>query len=195
VRLVAAIALAVWLPAAARAEPATYARDARVAHLDRAVEALRSLGPDRRRALELALHEGVRAKCRASGRPATTACMIDVARALCEAPSAGLAPPACTAAADVILTNQHATDDLVDEQTRMRLVRTSSDYHGLLAAELVLFDGAGSEASRIDRLCAERDRAVHRCAPAAKACVPSVAWQRCAAGLAWYVAAHDGGAR
>jgi hypothetical protein len=180
--------------------PATYAREARVAHLSRALDALRALGAEGRKALELALHEGVRAKCRAAGRPPTTACMVEVARAVCGA--RGGDPAACTAAADVIVTNQHATDDLVDEQTRMRLVRTSSDYHGavngelwsryaLLAAELALHDGPGSDAERIDRFCATRDREVHRCAPRAKACLPSVAWQRCAGGLAWYVASHE----
>jgi len=183
----------------ARADPAPYAREPRIAHLVRALDGLRALGTAGRRAFELELHTGVRTKCRATGRPATTTCMIAVARSHCvQRPD----PTACMAASDVILTNQHAEADLVDEQTRMRLVRTSSDYHAavtaelwrryaLLAAELVLGSASTDLPARIDRFCTERDLTVHRCAPGAKACVPSLAWQRCVSGLAWYVASHE----
>lgn len=96
-----------------------------------------------------------------------------------------------------MLTNQHAEYDLVDEKTRVRLVRTSSDYHAaitaelramfaLLAAELVLAGDDGDLATRIDRFCATREAV--RCAPNARGCVPSLAWQRCAAGLVWFTA-------
>ena len=104
----------------------------------------------------------------------------------------------CVAAADVVLTNQHAESDLVDEPTRIRLVRTSADYHAaivrelaarqaLLAAELVLAPPAEAGA-RIEALCTRRDRDVHRCAPNAGGCVASLPYQRCAAGLVWFVA-------
>ena len=181
----------------ARAD-APYAREARVAHLGEALAALRTLGADGRRALELDLHTGVRTQCHTPGHPTTT-CMIWVAVGTCnQRPDREL----CQAASDVILTNQHAETDLVDESTRMRLVRTSSDYHAavnaelwsryaLLAAELALSPPAADLATRIDRFCTDRDRTVHRCASGAKACVPSLAWQRCASELAWYVASHD----
>jgi hypothetical protein len=182
----------VLLVATARAD-APYVREARIAHLGRAMTALRALGADGRQALELALHTEVRTRCRVHP---TIACMIEVARGVCNE------RPECLAASDVILTNQHAEAALVDESTRMRLVRTSSDYHAavnaelwsryaLLAAELALAPPAADLATRIDRFCTDRDRTVHRCAPGAKACVPSLAWQRCASELAWYVASHD----
>jgi hypothetical protein len=134
------------------------------------------------------LHDGIRTQC----RNVTTACLGEVARRACGG------KPGCLAAADLVLTNEHAETDLVDEQTRMRLVRTSADYHAailgelrgrqaLLAAELALTP-PGETAARIDRFCVERDREVHRCAPGDRGCVPSLPYQRCAAGLVWYVA-------
>jgi hypothetical protein len=177
-----------------------YARDTRVTHLGRALSALRALGADGRQQLDHDLHAGVRARC-PSATPAAS-CMAEVGRAVCATRRGD-----CAAAADVVLANEHAASDLVDEATRMRLVRTSSDYHAainaelwtryaLLAAELALFEGGGDDAARIDRFCVERDRQVHRCEPGtAKTCVPNLAWQRCAAALVWFVAGHQGGAR
>lgn len=185
-----ALVVLLCVTSAARADP--YARDARVAHLGRALAALRAMGADGRIAFEHQLHDGVRVRCRQA--TPTTACLSEVAQAVCGGDAGRCA------AADVVLANEHAASDLVDEQTRMKLVRTSSDYHaailreldarfGLLAAELVLADG-GDVAAGIDRFCAERDRQVHRCEPGAKACVPDLPWQRCAAGLVWYVVTH-----
>lgn len=172
-----------------------YARGTRVAHLERALAGLRALG-DERTALEHELHEATRTKCGATAP--TTSCAREQALAVCASkPSRD----DCLAAADVIVTNQHAANALVDELTRVKLVRTSTDYHAALAAELhALFALLAAEfalavpgrdadlPARIDRFCSERDRAVHRCAPGARACVPSLAWQRCAAGLTWYIA-------
>ena len=164
--------------------------DTRAEHLGQALVALRAMGTDGRVAFEHQLHDGIRARCRQT----SLACMADVARTVCGGDAAKCA------AADVVVANEHAANDLVDELTRMKLVRTSSDYHaailreldvrfGLLAAELVLA-GDGELAGSIDRFCAERDRQVHRCEPGAKACVPDLPWQRCAAGLVWYVVTH-----
>jgi hypothetical protein len=185
-----------------------YASDARRAHLARAIDAIRALGGDGRRAFERELHEATRVRCRPTAHPATTTCAIEVARTTC----AGKPDPAgCLAAADLVLTHQHAEHDLVDERTRVRLVRSSSDYHAaildelraqfaLLAAELALampdpggapgdpVTAASQLAALVDRFCVERDREVHRCAPGAKGCVPGLPWQRCAAGLVWYIA-------
>jgi len=171
-----------------------FARDTRIAHLDRALAALRGLGGAA--AFERELHEATRKNCHAT--EPTTACARTQARAICAAkPDAA----GCIAAADIVLTNQHAANALVDEQTRVKLVRSSTDYHGallhelhaiyaLLAAEFALaVPGSDSDlAARIDQFCRERDREVHRCAPGARACVPSLPWQRCAAALVWYVA-------
>ena len=179
------------LATAAAAGP--YARETRVAHLDQALAALRALG-EGRIAFERELHDAVRTKCHATAP--TTSCARTQARAVCAAKPAG-----CIAAADVLLTNQHAANDLVSELTRVKLVRSSTDYHAallgelhaiyaLLAAEFVLAaPGADADtAKRIDQFCTERDREVHRCAPGASGCVPSLAYQRCAAGLVWYIA-------
>jgi hypothetical protein len=184
------LALVVWLFGIADAGP--YARDARVGHLERALAAIRALG-DGREAFELELHEATRVRCRPTAKPATTACAIDVARAVCaKRPD----QTACAAAADVVITNQHAEHDLVDEQTRVRLVRTSANYHAavlgelrakfaLLAAELALTNGADAAARTIDRFCATRE--APRCSPGSRSCVPGLPYQRCAAGLVWYI--------
>jgi hypothetical protein len=193
-----------------------YARDARVAHLERALAELRALGPARD-AFELELHEATRVRCRPTATPASTACAIEVARAAC---SNRPDPAACAAAADVVITNQHAEHDLVDEQTRVRLVRTSANYHAsilaelravfaLLAAEFALAHGGDATApserfreepgerlriaalgAAIDQFCATRE--APRCASGARGCVPSLPYQRCAAGLVWYIASHPG---
>jgi hypothetical protein len=102
----------------------------------------------------------------------------------------------------VLLTNQHAEPDLIDDQTRMKLLRGSTDFHAavlaaleakyaLLAAELALVPQATDRAAQIDGFCTTRDREVHSCEPGEKACIPSIAYQRCAAGLAWYVVTEE----
>lgn len=160
-------------------------REARIAHLEAALAELAATDPV---ALERTVYDAIRTRCGA--RPAVR-CMIDVAREACAARG-------CLAAADVIVTNQHAERDLLDEPTRLRLVRTSSDYHAgvlaelrsryvLLAAELALSPPDAHLASRIDRLCVERDRVARRCAPGAAACLGSLAYPRCAAALVWFV--------
>lgn len=158
----------------------------RVAHLE---EALAQLRPDPY-ALDRAIYDAVRTRCKpaAPGGAIATACMIEVARELCRGK--------CLAAADVIVTNQHAERDLLDEATRMRLVRSSTDYHAavlaelrtryaILATELVLAPRA-SLAAQIDRLCVTRDQIARRCEPNAPACLGTIAYQRCAAGLVWF---------
>ena len=177
-RAIIAIALGM---ATAHAQPA---REARVAHLENALAQLKSNDAV---ALDRALYEAIRTRC----KPATTVCMIAIARELC-------GNRGCLAAADVLVTNQHAERDVLDEQTRMRLVRGSTDYHAavlvelraryaLLAAELVLARPERTLAAQIDRVCVERDQIARRCEPGAVACLGTVAYQRCAAGLAWFV--------
>ncbi len=178
------VVLAICLLAGvAAAEPA---RDARVAHL---AQALAELQADPR-ALERVLYDAGRARC---GTTPTTACLIAVAREVA---------PARLAAADVIVTNLHAEHDLLDQATRVRLVRTSSDYHtgvlaelrakyAILAAELVLAEPDDNLAARIDRFCALRDQTARRCAPGAPACLGSIAYQRCAAGLVWFASTEE----
>jgi hypothetical protein len=130
------------------------------------------------------------------------ACLAAAADAVCAGKTDGAERAGCAAAADVVATNLHAENAFVPETTRMRLVAAGADYHGgvmremrarleLLASELVLAmagsGGAAADGARIDTFCAERDRDVVACEPGAKLCVPSVPWQRCAAGLVWYV--------
>ena len=188
-------ALAVVVVVLAAVAQAAPAREARVAHLTAALAQLRAGDPY---ALERALHEAIRTRCRTAASAATTSCMIGVARELCGSRS-------CLAAADIIITNQHAERDLVDEPTRMRLVRTSSDYHAavlvelraryaILAAELALARPEASLAAQIDRLCVERDRIARRCAPDAAACLASIPYQRCAAALVWFASTAPRGA-
>ncbi len=192
---IAALVLALW-PAGATAEP-TYAESARVAHLRAALDALAQLGPARA-ALEVELNDAVRTKCRVNTTRPTASCMIEVGRATC---AAKRDRAACLAAADIMLTNQHAEAALLDDITRMRLVRGSTDYHAaalaemrarqaLLASELVLAPPA-EPAARIDAFCVARDGQAHACEAGAKACVPSLAYQRCAAGLVWFLANQE----
>ena len=161
-----------------------------VAHADRAAHlerALAQLAATDAFALDRALYDAIRTRCKT---PAATRCMIDVARAHCAARN-------CLAAADVIITNQHAERELLDEQTRVRIVRTAADYHtgvlaelrtryAILAAELALARPAPL-AAQIDQLCASRDQVARRCAPDAPACLGTIAYQRCAAALVWFV--------
>lgn len=189
---------ALHAPITAAAEP-TYSESARVAHLRASLDALAKLGPARV-TLEIELNTAVRTRCRVNTTRPSTRCMIEVGRATCAARSDRAA---CIAAADVMLTNQHAETDLIDDVTRMKLVRGSTDYHAavgaemwaryaLLASELVLTPPAAEPAARIDAFCTRRDHTVHACETGAKACVPSIAYQRCAAGLVWFLANQEG---
>jgi hypothetical protein len=134
-------------------------------------------------------------------------CLIAAARTACDG-----APDRqrCEAAADVAVTNLRGETTLVDEATRMRLVRGSADYraalaaelhrrYAVLAAELVVGNAgaggmpagaasAGDDARAIDELCARRDRVLHACQAGDAACVPSLPWSRCVAALVWFVA-------
>jgi hypothetical protein len=163
--------------------------EARVAHIAKALAELTSDAI----ALDRTIYEAVRLQC----KPVTLACMLTVARARC-------AERGCMAAADVIVTNQHAERDVLDDMTRMKLVRTTSDYHAavlaevrekvqrVLAAELVLARPAPSVAARIDRVCVERDHvAARRCERGTPACVASVPYNRCVAALVWFVSTES----
>lgn len=181
---------------------APYDRADRVAHLDRALATLAALGPDGTRAFENELYQAMRTRCRPTGmQPPAVACLEAVASGVCATKSDGAG---CAAAADVVMTNLHAETALVPETTRMRLVAAGADYHGamlremrsrhaLLAAELSLATpGAAATGARIDAFCAGRDRGDGvTCEPGATLCVPSLPWQRCVAGLVWYVSTPE----
>jgi hypothetical protein len=162
----------------------------RVAYVTRALAAVRGLGSDGRERLDREMYAAARASCHTD-----TACLVAAATAIC-GPDA-----TCRAATDVIAVNLRAANDWVDEPTRVRLVRSSSDYRVALADELrrhfaalateLVLAGGGDDAVAIDRLCRERDAVVHACRPQDAACVPSVPWSRCVAALVWFV----GGAR
>jgi hypothetical protein len=225
-RLVAVIGAMTMLaiaPSVARADGPVYTREKRVAHLAAAVDGMTAMGDAGRRAFEIAIYESVRAKCRPGNRAAPIACLIASARDVCagKASSAKTSSGAqganaavtaagdrCLAVADVIITNQHAEKSVLDEATRMRLVRESADYHlaviaamearwAVLAAELALVAPEGTMAERIDQVCRERDRKVRPCSAAeangltaksggAPTCVGTIAYQRCVAGLVWF---------
>lgn len=181
VRVLVAILL---LPAGARA-------DARTDYVSRALAAVRALGAERD-TLDRDLYTASRTRCHGDTTTPTTACLIDAATARC----AGNAE--CSAAADVIITNLRSTPFFLDDATRARLVRSSTDYHAAvaaelrrryaaLAAELALAGPAADDGAAIDQLCRTRDRVVHACAPADTTCIPSLAWSRCVAALVWYV--------
>jgi hypothetical protein len=172
-------------PEASADEPVTD----RVGHLALALDAVHGLGPAGRDQLARDLYDASRTRCHADVATPTTACLVEAARALCRDDS-------CKAAADVIVANLRASPDWIDEATRAKLVRSSADYRaalfgelqhrfGALAAELALANGR--DAAAIDKLCRERDRAVHACRDDDPTCVPSLPWSRCAAALVWFV--------
>jgi hypothetical protein len=166
--------------------------DPRVDHVARALAAVEQLGAAGRDKLDRDLHAVARAKCHADAATPTPACLVEAATALCGGDAT------CRAAADVVAANLRAETDWVDEPTRIRLVRTSTDYraalsaelrrhHAALAAELAL-ESTSSDATAIDRLCRERDRIVHACPTEDASCVPSLPWSRCVAALVWFMA-------
>jgi hypothetical protein len=179
----------------------------RAAHVARALTAVRGLGADGADELDRALYSAARSQCHADTARPTVTCLIEAARAVCAAPGAAGGDRArCEAAADVAITNLRGQAALIDEATRIRLVRGSADYraalaaelrrrYAVLAAELVLAGSAaalgsaasGDEARAIDELCAHRDRALHACEAQDAACVPSLPWSRCVAALVWFV--------
>ncbi len=166
-----------------------------VPYIARALTAIHSLGPADRDRLEHDLYTAARTRCHAESAPPTPSCLADAASALCQGDAA------CEAAADVVATNTRAADDWVDEATRARLVRSSTDYRVALSGELhrrfaalagELALAGGVDAAAIDRLCRARDRTVHACQPGDDSCVPSLPWSRCVAALVWFVASTGG---
>ena len=98
----------------------TSADDARTSYIAGALDAVRSLGAQRAQ-LETDLYQA----CRQAG-----ACSDAIVEARCHRDSA------CTAAADIIVTNLRAANSWVDQNTRAQLVRSSTDYHAALLGEL-----------------------------------------------------------
>ncbi len=181
-RIVLVLVLVLVLDHSARAD--------RVEYLGRALSAVHDLGAARRDQLERDLYDASRTRCHADVATPTTTCLADAAAALCHGDAT------CEAAADVVTANLRAAPDWIDEATRARLVRSSADYRaalfaelhrrfGALAAELAL--AGGRDAAAIDKLCRERDRAVHACRDDDPTCVASLPWSRCAAALIWFV--------
>ena len=181
--LLVIIGLLAALRLASLAQGERYRESERVAYLRGALDAVRGLGPDGRRALEDALYTGARTKCRSQLGPPATSCLLDLATTTCAGRPDG---DACLLAADVVLVAILSENDLVDEATRIRLVNQSADYRtamraelasvrSALAAELVLAEPGPDDdlPARIDRFCARRER--------------DPAWQRCAAALIWHI--------
>jgi hypothetical protein len=196
-RACAAIAVSVAIAALLGATPAAADPAPRRAHLARSLAALRALGPAGRDDLDRALYAAARTQCHAETATPTASCLVGIARAACRTAADR---SACAAAADVIATNLRGTTALVDDATRIRLVRGSTDYrvalggelrrrYAVLAAELVLAGrGRGDDdAQAIDELCTRRDRTLHACEPGDTACMPSLPWSRCVAALIWFV--------
>jgi hypothetical protein len=172
----------------------TAAASPRADYVARALTSVHALGPDGRAALDRAVYESTRTRCRTDAGPPTARCSIDAARAACD----GAADhAACEAAADVIATDLRGASELVDDATRARLVRGSTDYHAALAAELLrryallaaelAVTSPSADGAAIDSFCAHRDAEPHACTPGDAGCVPPLAWPRCVAALVWYV--------
>jgi len=186
-----ALVIAIACVVCAIAGSAHAERDRR-AYISRALTAVRSLGATGRTKLDRDMYTAARTRCRADDIAPAPACLIEAARGVCGSDAT------CLVAADVIATNLRGTNELLDDATRMRILRKASDYradltaelvrrYALLAAELVLVGRRADEAAAIDELCTHRDREIRACAPDATACIPSVPWSRCVAMLVWYI--------
>jgi hypothetical protein len=171
---------------------AAHAGPDRGGYVGRALAAVRALGAEGRIKLDRALYEASRQKCRADVETPKPECLIEASRAICAGDAS------CALVADVIATNLRGTNELLDEATRVRILRKSPDYrsgltaelanrYAVLAAELVLAGNRKEEGAAIDQLCVQRDREVRACEAGAKACMPSLPWSRCVAALVWYV--------
>jgi hypothetical protein len=198
--------------AAQPAEPASaprdavaqrYATTARVGYVRRAIAALVELGAARDD-LEQRLYQAVRASCGATSATPALMCALEAGRRSCLDQ-----PASCRIAADVMLVNLRGSSDLLDEATRLRLVRGGGDYHravlaelqrryAALAAELVLAEPDAARelpvsAAAVDRFCARRDLSPSppRCAAPSPTCVPSLSWQRCVAAVIWFATAAE----
>jgi len=198
--VVALIALAVGSIADrdAMAEPLRH-----TAYVARALAAVRGLGPAGCDELDRTLYAAARSQCHADSGTPTVQCLIGAARAACAAGAGGGDRARCEAAADVVVANLRSQTSLIDDATRIRLVRGSADYraalagelhrrYAVLASELVLAGAGDDEAQAIDALCAQRDRELHACQAGDAACVPSLPWSRCVAALVWFIGAAGG---
>jgi len=195
VRRCAPLATTIALVLASAPSAASPAAHDRIAHIDRALAAVRALGVAGRDALDHDVYTAARTRCHADTATPTAACLIEAGRARCATSPGDRA--SCEAAADVVAANLRSTSDFVDDATRVRLVRGSADYrvalaaelrkrYALLAAELALAN-TGTDAAAIDRFCRDRDLTIHACTPGDPACLPSLAWSRCVAALVWFV--------
>ena len=124
------VCLCLCTPRTAVAEPDRAVDVDRAADVARALAAIRKLGPDRRDALDRTVYEASRTRCHADTASPAATCLIDAARAACAGDRD------CLAASDVVVTNLRSTTFFLDDVTRARLVRSSSDYHAALAGEL-----------------------------------------------------------
>jgi hypothetical protein len=162
----------------------------RVGYVTRSLAAVQQLGAAGRDKLELDLYTAARTSCRAGSATPSIECLVEAATKRCKGDAT------CAAAADIVATNMRATNDWLDEPTRVRILRTSTDYRAALAAELrkrnavlaaELALGGRADGASIDRFCRDRDRSVHVCEVGDPSCVPSVPWSRCVAALVWFV--------
>lgn len=190
------------------ARAGAYSAEERVAYVQRALSALATLGASAARdRLEAELAAAARQRCGgAANQVPRLPCLLEVGARLCQQAGDAYGDAAtCAAAVDVMLVNLRSAGELVDEATRVRLVRSSTDYHAALlgelrqryaalAAELVIEDPdaaatAPAAAASLDRFCARRDYRPKppRCDQPSATCVPSLSWQRCASALAWFV--------
>jgi hypothetical protein len=197
-----------------------YSAEERVGYVQRALSSLAELaaagpadpagtaGPARDR-LETELALAARQRCGGGANQVPKLpCLIEVGAQLCQdarTAKLGTTPEICAAAVDVMLVNLRSAGEFVDEATRVRLVRSATDYHAALlaelrkryaalAAELVIEDPdaaatSPASAASLDRFCARRDHRPKppRCDQPSATCVPSLSWQRCVAALAWFV--------
>lgn len=223
VALPAALIVSTLFALASFARAGGYSAEERVAYVQRALSALAELAAPEaagtagtagsaRDRLETELALAARKRCGGGANQVPKLpCLLEVGAKLCQdgqdGKPAGLSktPETCAAAVDVMLVNLRSAGEFVDEATRVRLVRSATDYHAALlaelrkryaalAAELVIEDPDATatlpaSAASLDRFCARRDHRPKppRCDQPSATCVPSLSWQRCVAALAWFV--------
>ena len=171
-----------------------YTRDARTHHIAGALEAIDRLGARGLDALYLEVYEGALDVCRSAFGPPTISCLLAMATDNCEAKPDGLRAD-CRLVSDVIITNQLSEHEFVDDTDRLALMNKGEHFRTLMRAELrmhyaalvtglALSPGFGAGeglAPAIDEFC--EDYASTR----------QLVWQRCVAGILWYIGTDEPG--
>ena len=194
-----ALVLALVLTAVSRSQvraqaPATHRAELRVAHIGKALAAVRQTPPDqlrRQNEYARALSHGA---CSSSVQRLKVECLMTASRRWCRN-QGGAEAQRCQSGMDIVLSNLLGEAQLIPTEKRYQIMSHHHDYRRELARELRRIVGAlavdfrlrmgetdddAQLARRIDQYCL------------ATADETNLAWQTCVASLVWFIGS-DGG--